>query len=65
MPLSLVEVQKINEYSRVNVLVKVVSKRKPVKFDDRKMKQKVVVADSMTVTLWEDKVDMLESEKSY
>jgi len=48
--------------------MKVLSKSKPVKLDNGKTKQEVVVTDSsgiIIVTLWEEKVDLLVVSKSY
>ena len=56
------------EYTRVTVMVKVVSKWKAVKRDGGLTKQDVVVADTtgvMPVTLWEEKVDSLVPLQSY
>ena len=56
------------EFSKVTVVVKVLSKGEPVKLEDGKTKQEVVVADSsgvMIVTLWEEKLDVLVVSKSY
>lgn len=67
-PIALVEAHNLPEYSRVTVLVKVVSKRKAVKLDSGLTKQEVVVADAsavMSVTLWEDRVDSLEVARCY
>ena len=67
-PIPLSEVQKMVEYTRVTVIVKVLSKRKTVKLDNGLTKQEVVVADAtgvMAMTLWEEKVDSLELLQCY
>lgn len=67
-PVTLAEVHKMSEYSKVTTVVKVLSKHEPVKLQNGKTKQEVVVADSsgvMTVTLWEEKLDVLVVSKSY
>ena len=58
-PVPLAEVQKMAEYTRVTVIVKVLSKRKA---------EDVIIADAtgvMTVTLWEEKVDSLDLLQCY
>ena len=67
-PVTLAEVHKMSEYSKVTTVVKVLSKEEPVKLENGKTKQEVVVADSsgvMIVTLWEEKLDVLVISKSY
>ena len=67
-PVTLVEVHAMPEYSKVTVIVKVLSKGDPIKLDNGKTKQEVMVADSsgvIIVTLWEEKIDLLELSKSY
>ena len=67
-PVTLVEVHAMPEYSKVTVIVKVLSKGDPIKLDNGKTKQEVMVADSsgvIIVTLWEEKIDLLERSKSY
>ena len=67
-PVTLAEVHKMSEYSKVTTVVKVLSKGEPVKLQSGKTKQEVVVADSsgaMIVTLWEEKLDILVVSKSY
>ena len=67
-PVPLAEVHKMAEYTRVTVIVKVLSKRKAVKLDGGLTKQDVIVADAtgvMTVTLWEEKVDSLDLLQCY
>ena len=64
-PVLLTEVEKI---TKVAVIVKVLAKRTPIQPDGGKTKQVVIVADStgvMHVTLWEERVDALEPQKSY
>ena len=56
------------EYSKVSTLVKVLSKGEAVELGNGKTKQEILVADSsglIIVTLWEEKVDVLDVSKSY
>ncbi len=65
--MSIDEAQKLPEYIRVTVVVKVLSKGQSVEIGNNK-KQEVLVADNsgaMTVTLWEERFDSLEKNKSY
>lgn len=58
----------MSKYSKVTTVVKVLSKKEPVRLENGKTKQEVVVADSfgvMIVTLWEEKLDVLVISKSY
>ena len=58
----------MSEYSKVATVVKVILNSKPVKLENGKTKQEVVVANSsgvIIVTLWEEKVDILVVSKSY
>ena len=67
-PVPLAEVQNMAEYTRVTVIVKVVSKRNVVKLDGGLNKQDVIVADAtgvMIVTLWGEKVDSLDLLQCY
>ena len=57
-PIKLAAAQKLPEYSRATIIVKVLSLRNPTLLDNGKTKQDVIIADSsgiMTVTLWEGK----------
>ena len=68
MPVALSEVQKLEEYTRVPTIVKVLSKCKPFKLNGGLTKQDVVVADAtgvMTVTLLEERVNSLEPLQCY
>ena len=60
-PIPLAEVQKMPKYSKVTVIVKVLSKGEPAKLDNGKTKQDVIVDSSgvVIVTLWEEKLDVL------
>ena len=56
------------KYTRVTVIMKFLAKRKPIQLAGGKTKQVVIVADRtgvMHATLWEERVDALEPQKSY